>query len=203
MRILYFAAAVALGFPSSALSQADKCAGIENDLDRLACYDAASGRTPSSKTSKAAGSWNERIVTSEFEDTKDVFLYVDSEAPIDCGSLRGSSEARLFLRCMENTTAVIIQTKCHLTSSRYNGYGDVDVRMDDAPAKVVSMESSTSNDALGLWSGGKAIPFIKSMIGKEKLITRFTPFSESPVTARFDITGLDEAIAPLRESCGW
>lgn len=35
------------------------------------------------------------------------------------------------------------------------------------------------------------------------MIVRFTPFNESPVTAKFNITGLEEAIKPLRDSCGW
>ena len=32
---------------------------------------------------------------------------------------------------------------------------------------------------------------------------RFTPFNESPRAARFDITGLETAIAPLRKACNW
>ena len=101
---------------------------------------------------------------------------------------------------MENTTSVYITTSgCHLASSEYNDYGHVTYRIDHEPAETRGFSESTDNRALGLWSGGEAIPFIKSMFGRNNLITRFTPFSESPVTARFSIAGLEDAVAPLRE----
>lgn len=65
------------------------------------------------------------------------------------------------------------------------------------------MDASTSNRALGHFSGGKAIPLIKRMLGKEQMLTRFTPFGESAVTANFPIKGVEEAIKPLREACKW
>ena len=114
----------------------------------------------------------------------------------------GKTHATLLLRCLENTTAIYITTNCYL-SSGYGGYGRVDVRLDDTPAFHSDMDASTDNKALGLWRGNRSIPFIKRMLGKDRMIVRFTPFNESPVTAKFDIAGLEEAIKPLRESCGW
>lgn len=109
-----------------------------------------------------------------------------------------------MLRCMENkTAAMLITSSCHLTSSRYNDYGDIQYRVDDKPAKTKSFEASTSNDTLGLWEGGKAIPFIKELFGGDKVVMKFTPYGESPRLVTFDISGLDEAIKPLREQCGW
>ena len=179
------------------------CVVIDSDLDRLACYDRESGKTPTAEHSAPAGKWGVRIQKSDFEDTTDVFMSIASEDPINCGSIRGPEYAHLYVRCSENTTALYITTQCHLTSSEYNDYGDVDVRLDSDRSRTISMNASTSNDSLGLWSGGKSIPFIKSMLGKDEMLTRFTPYAESPVTARFQISGLDEAITPLRESCGW
>lgn len=132
-----------------------------------------------------------------------MYMSIASDEPINCGRISGQAYATLYVRCLENTTSVFISTSCHLTSSQYTDYGDVDIRLDDSPARTISMDSSTSNDSLGLWSGGRAIPFIKTMIGKDVMLARFTPYAESPVTARFQISGLDEAIKPLRESCGW
>lgn len=179
------------------------CGEISSDLDRLACYDKVSGRTPAAQFQSPAGKWGVRVDKSQFKDTTDVFMSIASDDPINCGRITGPAYAKLYLRCHENTTAIYISTQCHLTSSRYNDYGKVEVRIDDAPSRIISMDSSTSNDSLGLWSGGQAIPLIKSMIGKDIMLTRFTPYGESPVTARFQISGLEEAIKPLRESCGW
>jgi type VI secretion system protein VasI len=103
---------------------------------------------------------------------------------------------------MENTTAAMIVTSCHMASG-FQGYGDVEYRIDDNPARTLSFEASTDNSALGLWSGGEAIPFIKALAGGKTLIMRFTPFNESPTTARFDISGLEAELEPLRAACGW
>ena len=104
---------------------------------------------------------------------------------------------------MDNATALIINTECHMTSSDYNDYGDVTYRLDDQPARTVGMVESTNNRALGLWSGGRAIPLVKQMLGKTKMIMRMTPYGENPFTATFNISGLDKSIAPLQQACGW
>lgn len=195
--------AILLAAAAQARAAVDDCVGIDTDLDRLACYDRESGRVPHTTMKETAGKWNVSVETSDFKDTTDVFLRLESDDVVSCGRYRAAQEVSLLIRCKENTTALFIAADCHLTSSDYDGYGDVDVRLDDTPSTTISMDASTNNRSLGLWSGGRAIPFIKAMLGKDVLITRFTPYGESPVTAKFQITGLDKAITPLRESCGW
>ena len=183
----------------------DSCISIANDLDRLACYDSESGRTPSISVTPPApdNDWSVRSSTSRMTDDTDVFLYVSSEEPIDCGRLSDPARVTLWVRCVENTTAMVFSTECHMTSSDYNDYGHVDLRIDDRPARTVPMTESTDNEALGLWTGAQAIPEIKELFGGAKLLARMTPYSESPFTANFNIAGLEDAIAPLREACGW
>jgi type VI secretion system protein VasI len=41
------------------------------------------------------------------------------------------------------------------------------------------------------------------MFGKSTMIVRITPFGENPFTATFNISGLEEAIVPLRQACKW
>ena len=48
-----------------------------------------------------------------------------------------------------------------------------------------------------------AIPIIKSMVGKNNLMLQVTPFSDQTYTLNCDITGLDNAIKPLRDACNW
>ena len=185
------------------------CRIMEKDLDRLACYDKASGRTPvetkipsSIKGRMDPGPWDVRVQTSKMTDQKSVFLTTRSKSPVSCGRLR-DERASLILRCLENTTSLTINTNCHLTSSSYNDYGNVDIRLDDAKTRTVPMVESTSSDTLGLWSGGRSIPMIKSMFGKATMLARLTPYSESPVLMEFDIAGTEEVIKPLRDACGW
>ena len=187
----------------AAANDLSRCLTIDTDLDRLGCYDKEAGRAPTVENSRPSGRWGVRVEKSEFKDTTDVFMSVASEGPINCGRISGPAYAQLYIRCRENTTAVYLSTQCHLASSQYNSYGDVDIRIDEKATRTLSMDSSTSNDSLGFWSGGKAIPLIKSMLDGDVMLARFTPYGESAVTARFEISGISEAIKPLRESCGW
>jgi len=186
------------------ITVASDCATIENDLDRLACYDRESGRTPVSEVEPPAetGNWVVRTDKSEFEDTTDVFVSIDSDEVVACSNYSSHQKARLLLRCLENTTSLILMTDCHLASG-FGGYGTVEYRIDERKARSRGFQESTNNRSLGLWSGGKSIPVIKELFGGKRLLVRFTPFNQNPVTARFDITGVEDAVAPLRKSCSW
>lgn len=180
-----------------------ECGGIDNDLDRLACYDRESGRTPTAEVTEGPlGNWNVTKQTSEFEDTTDYAMFVESDEPLSCNLLGGSERARLYVRCWENVTSLFIVTNCHLASG-FQGYGSVDYRVDASSSKTREFAASTDNKALGLWRGGDSIPVIKELIEGERVIFRFTPFNESPVSVAFSISGLEESIKPLRTTCGW
>lgn len=181
----------------------ESCREIENDLDRLACFDRVSGRTPISSGPESKGAWTISTRTSELKDTTDVFMRVESNDSVSC-RFGNRDKITLMIRCMENTTAVIFITPgCHMTSSDYNDYGHVEYRIDSRKAKKARMEESTNNRSLGLWSGSRAIPFAKEMFGAQSLIARITPYNENPFTVTFNISGLEEAIKPLRTSCNW
>lgn len=201
MRFAALALFLSLPFISPVNAQTEACATIENDLDRLACYDKASGRTPTADTVATESKWVVRLEKSDFKDTTDVYMTVQSDEPVSCG-YSGRQEITLFVRCLENTTSVILATHCHVTSG-HGGYGQVEYRIDDRKAESRGFNESTNNRSLGLWSGGRAIPFAKKMFDAKRMIVRFTPYGDNPVTASFDISGLKEAITPLREACSW
>jgi len=75
--------------------------------------------------------------------------------------------------------------------------------LDDQNPIVKRMDVATNNEAVGLWSGGASIPFIKSMIGKKRMVVRITPYGENTREMTFPIEGLEYFIDPLRESCNW
>ena len=108
----------------------------------------------------------------------------------------------LIIRCMENTTSLYTKWGGHFMSDNRNN-GRVDYRVDAKKASRVSMRESTNNKSLGLWSGSQSIPFIKQLLNAKQLYIRATPYSESPVEMAFNVTGLEKAIEPLREACGW
>lgn len=201
MRAMVLAFGVAIWGVQSHSMEIRECATISEDLDRLSCYDKAVGLTPKVEEFTTSGSWSLSKKKSEFKDTTDVFLSVETEEPLTCGMF-DKSRAVLLLRCMENTTSAMLITSCHLASG-FQGYGDIEYRVDEKPSRKKSFEASTDNTSLGLWSGGSAIPFIKELLGGKEIIMRFTPFSESPTTAKFDISGLDKNISALSDACGW
>lgn len=190
-------------FAMPASADPSTCATIDADLDRLACYDREVGRTPKVVEAESHGEWEVEVSKSAFEDTTEVYVGLAPTENVPCDIVGSGNDTRLILRCSENATSIFIATSnCHLVSG-HGGNGRVDVRLDSEPSFQSNMDESTDNKALGLWSGGEAIPFIKRMIGKETMLVRFSAYNQSPVTAEFKIAGLEEALKPLRESCGW
>lgn len=207
MRWIVVVAMLVLASQAGAVGMAS-CAKIADDGERLTCYDDVAGRiapddrkTSIEKPSGDTGKWFTNKSRSKFKDTYDVTLTLISEESPDCRW--GNSPAILQVRCLENTTSVVLSTPdCHLTSG-YGSYGDVDVRIDGGKARVWRMQEATNNRALGLWTGRSAIPRVKNMLKSRQVIMRFTPHSENPRTVEFQTSGLQAAIKPLRESCGW
>ena len=56
--------------------------------------------------------------------------------------------------------------------------------------RSIEMDVSTDNEALGLFRGSRAIPYIKELMVGKKMIIRFTPYNESSVQLPFVIEGL-------------
>lgn len=175
------------------------CVNISNPDDRLNCFDAAF--TEVIETVETGGSWNVRIENSQLDDSKSVFMNVPSDEPLR-GRFGSMEYGTLFVRCRENTTSVFVVFGGHFMSD-IQGKGRVDYRIDTASPQNVNMTASNDNNALGLWRGNQAIPFIRSLFGSERLLVRATPFSESSVEMTFNITGLEDQIQPLREACNW
>ena len=181
----------------------EKCDEFEDAMAQLACRIQVIDSAQSGEQIATLSAWDVSVDKSKFDDSTNVFLRVRSLENTSCGfGYKSRTHANLWVRCRESTTALIIATDCHLVSG-HGGYGNVDLRVDDKKAFTMSFEDATSNKALGLWSGNKAIPVIKKLFGGTEWIARFTPFSKNQETVTFPIAGLEESIKPLRKACGW
>ncbi len=147
------------------------------------------------------GKWQVDTETSAFDDSATVFLTLMSNEEIR-GQFGRPGPASLHLRCEENTTALFLWVN-DMFLSDIQGYGTVDYRIDDQKARSARMDASTSNKALGLWSGPRAIPLIKELLDGRRVVFRVTPYNDSPVEFSFDLTGIGAAVAPLRKACSW
>lgn len=184
------------------------CAAEENTVKRVTCFDvlvaplvnAANATATAAATPVNKGAWRIDVETSPIDDSKNVFISVKARA-----SYQDDYATRmpyLWIRCMENTTSLIIDFDDDYMSD-IAGRGNVTLRIDQAAAVEKHMDASTDNGSLGLWNGGNSIPLIKSMLDGSALLVRAVPVSASPVTIEFPISGLTDAVKPVREACGW
>jgi len=185
----------ALSMPAFAESD---CGAIQDNTSRLACYDMK--YKPVLEASKAS-SWNVTQSVSKMDDSKTVMLHsVSTEAVRK--KFGGSDTADLYIRCSEGVTSLYVVLADNFLSD-IQDYGSVTYRVDNAKPSQREMSASTDNKALGLWTGGTAIPFIKKMVKAQQITMRITPFNESPITVTFPVAGLNEALAPLQQVCKW
>lgn len=146
--------------------------------------------------------WTVQTEVSRLTDKTDVFLLLDSDQSIPAMFGGVGQPATLFIRCQDNTTALTIWFGDKFIASS-GGFDRVTYRIDKKSAVSDRWDESTDNKHMGLWSGGQSIPLIKSLFGAENFLVQATPFNDNPLTLDFKVGGLETAIAPLRNACGW
>jgi len=143
------------------------------------------------------GKWQVSESKSPFDDSHTVVMSLAAENRIT-GWL-ATSLPQLLLRCKEGQTEVFIATGMP-ASVEFGEYHTVRLRYDtEAPTSTV-MNQSTDNKSLFFVD---PMPSILRMWKAQTLVVGFTPFNASPVTVRFELSGLSTAIQPLRKACGW
>jgi type VI secretion system protein VasI len=121
---------------------------------------------------------------SPLDDSRNVYLSTRS-LQMTLGTLRLPVTPTLHLRCAENTTSIFVTWETVLDNESV----EVTTRIDKLPAKSNYWNVSTDFEAVGLWNGAEAIPFIRSLFGHDRLLVRVTPYGDSPPTAVFNIEG--------------
>jgi type VI secretion system protein VasI len=175
------------------------CAALKKDSDRLECYDLLFKKVETNVPS-SPGDWQTDIETSKIDDSQNVLMSLSSKDEI--GGMFGQQTTMIVhIACREKKTDFYISFGDNFMSD-IEGYGDVTLRIDNAPALKKSMVRSTDNKALGLWSPN-AVSFIKTLLNHEHLLVRATPYNGNALTSEFEIKGLDTAIKPLRSACKW
>lgn len=112
-----------------------------------------------------------------------------------------SKKAVLVFRCRDKSTEAMFYVPQTLVAGHRN---DVIYRFDARPpTKTQSWEHSTDNAAVGIWSSAPAQAFIRRAMESKKLLFRTETTVFGITEAEFDLTGLGEAIKPVREACKW
>jgi type VI secretion system VasI family protein len=164
------------------------------------CYDPTKANFPtvpmltkSKLTEVDVGQW---IITQEvdlIDDSIDVMVFLSAEYD------ERYMTPNIVLRCKNNTTNLYIGWgKSFRTSEDV-----ISVFTRLGKNKATSTNWSLSTDNTATFYQGSDIDFIKSMLEVDSLTVRILPYQKSPTTVVFDIRGLNNVIAPLRESCNW
>ena len=180
------------------------CKVLANDSARLACYDKATGvsdsKTGQNKGRSTPENWEVIETNSKMDDSAAITLGNIALEEQRCGSGKTPRYTRMAIRCLENTTDVIFLTGCLHFNDRDE---KITYRIDKEKPVTINASASTNRKALGLWGGGKSIPLIKSMIGKEKLLVRMAEYNGADFDSEFDISHIEDVIQPLRDACHW
>lgn len=146
------------------------------------------------------GKWQKSIRTNPMDDSKTVLLALKA----DQGQSRMGKPVTLFARCQSNTTEVYINWNDYLgDDSRdvYEEWKNVQVRIGSKPAQNQRWGISTDNTAT--FAPGWAGSLLQQMVGEERMVVSTIPYNENPITAIFDISGLEFPLRELADTCGW
>jgi len=159
----------------------------------------APARPGAASTPNPNGKWNLSTEASAVDDSKTAVLVLPAENEIT-GWL-AEQRPQLVVRCKERKTEAYITTGMApaVESGNYEG-ATVLLRLDKD--KAFTLNASKSTDSKALFLPG-AVGLIKRMLPHQQMLFRFTPFNASPQEVTFDIRGLDKAIVPLQQACGW
>lgn len=133
--------------PADAQGTAEACTSIESDLERLSCYDAALGRSPTSDPSPT-DHWRVKSTKSDFTDQTDVYISTMAEGPLQCSH---RDRPVLYVRCLEGKTNVFIAHGCYAPPDRDTERINVEIRIDDEPTITERLYTTTDDKGFGWW----------------------------------------------------
>ena len=178
-----------------------KCSLIKNGVERLACFDKISKKYSLDKpalSTTSKGNWVGTTETSPIDDSTNVYIGVLGEQEFK-GWLK-THRPYLTLRCKENVTDVLVKTGMAPDVEYGHDRATATLRYDKEKAFKLRMFKSTNGEALFFPS---SISNIKKMRKHQTLLFQFTPYNSNPTMTTFNISGLSEAIKPLRKNCKW
>jgi hypothetical protein len=139
------------------------------------------------------GKWEVSIDRNPLDDSATVVASLTA----DSGTSGFGDPVTLLLRCNSS------QTDAYIFWDDYLGSDDPSVtyRMGESPSLTSRWSLSTNSQAT--FFPGSDKDFIRELMTVERFVAQTTPYNESPVTAIFDVGGVEGATAELRNACGW
>lgn len=167
-----------------------RCAGIEADPVRLACFD-----TVVAEMSSPAGHWQ----VSQKNDplTEQAIVTIANR-----GTSIGNRTAVFFLRCTDGEPEAFVSFGEYLGSNADGGGHPVSFRIGD-DVIYEDVYWSLSTDKKAVFFVGKMDWLLENLVKADRFVVRTTPYGKSPVTAMFDLAGLQAALDGIGDKCRW
>lgn len=186
----------AQGVPSK--SDLQKCGKIENELVRLACFDALHARTQGALGTyapvKGMGLWQVTSERSKLDgSTTSVTALLPATGPISIGSK--SVVPRAIARCQEGDLDFYISWGGVIGSTDH----EVTIRLDAEDPRIGTWPVSTDHTASFYTGDTKAL--LDGLARAKKLVGRTTPQGESAVMATFNASGFANVAPDILKAC--
>jgi hypothetical protein len=114
----------------------------------------------------------------------------------ESGTLWNGDPYTLTIACADGSTELRVTWLWDLGPERLV---NVDTRIGDGEVT----REPWFNDGQSTSYGGADTTFIESLFGETRLAHQVQVPGGSPATAAFDISGIENAVASVREACGW
>lgn len=184
----------------------ERCAMIGPATERLVCYDGLYRNYDLASGSVAdqdeVGFWASGIEVSQISGTEVPFATLQSEQLIPALP-RGRAPARLAITCVDGKTSVQMMFAGQAMGTANSNSAPITIQFDRQPGRSRSLLLSSDRNALVFYDNEAAIEFIGQLQEAEKLFIRVQPQQQRSLTVSFNLQGLDEALMPVREVCGW
>ncbi len=110
---------------------------------------------------------------------------------------RADKSVDLILRCKDH------KIEAYIVWDEYMGSDDVTLKVRIGKTKAGEYLWGISTDHKATFCPGSAVEFVRKLLHADTLAVEATPYDENPITAVFDLKGIEETEAALRNVCPW
>lgn len=196
----------AAAVPALAQTAPERCAAIGPASERLSCYDSIfrSGQFTGNESGDDAdqGLWTSGIEISQIEGTEVPFATLESEQLIPALA-GGRAPARLTALCLDGETTLQFSFAGSAMGTPTSNSAAITLQYDRQPPRTQSVDLSPDRLAIGFFESAPAREVIDQLRQSQRLFVRATPQSQRSVTVSFQLEGIEAALQPVREACGW
>ncbi|WP_343293313.1 type VI secretion system-associated protein TagO [Vandammella animalimorsus] len=192
--VLFGLTVPAMASETIAKESVSACAAISSPLERLQCYDKlAKANGIAVGLSEKVGGWKTGVDEDPLTDSKiyTAILHTKEDTAPNYKTIY------LGVRCVSEATDVLIVWDTVV------GTGEqamVTTRIGKESPKVELWNRSSSGTATFM---PDPVNTMKRIIESGAFVAKIEPRHQSPITAVFDTTGAQEALADIRKACNW